>query len=74
VDFMWIATRDKGESFAVAYPIQRKRKGESFAVDDPGYYFRKRQGQSSMRGILDDTTSPSLRDNGGVERNRRKRR
>ena len=33
---------------------------------------RKRQGQPSM--ILDDTTNPSLRDNGDVERNRRKRR
>lgn len=30
------------------------------------------KGQPSM--ILDDTTNPSLRDNGGVERNRRKRR
>ena len=43
------------------------------SVGNPGTTIqRKRKGQPSL--ILDDTTNPSLRDNGGVERNRRKRR
>jgi len=68
---------------ATSYPIQRKRT-EMMSGSHAGDYDyrgpnedndmtqRKRKGQPSL--ILDDTTNPSLRDNGGVERNRRKRR
>ena len=63
--------RNRFKAGATSYPIQRKRT-EMMSGSHAGDYDmiqRKRKGQPSL--ILDDTTSPSLRDNRGVERKRR---